>query len=156
MQNDQILHSLPVGWVECDGKGDRVPDINGKELFLRGGDATSAGKFEEAQLQNHKHNDLGHTHRDFGHSHVDSGHTSNSDVFKFLVPGDHFGDRDGSDGFAKSEWRIMNSRSSNANLVASSSDIQVSKAIIKNVTHARVSVEVRPKNMAVKFIMKIY
>lgn len=62
--------SLPNGWVECSGQtlndsqsplnGQRIPDLNVKALFIRGG-ATS-GVFQEDQMQSHTHIDSGHTH----------------------------------------------------------------------------------------------
>eukprot|EP00090_Calanus_glacialis_P033997 TRINITY_DN56684_c0_g1_i1.p1 TRINITY_DN56684_c0_g1~~TRINITY_DN56684_c0_g1_i1.p1 ORF type:complete len:222 (-),score=43.38 TRINITY_DN56684_c0_g1_i1:53-625(-) len=77
--------AIPTGWQKCDGspivegplKGTNTPNLNGKELFLRGGDVTSSWTEQLDQIMDHKHavSDPGHTHSDGGHKHTDSGHT---------------------------------------------------------------------------------
>lgn len=153
--NEANAQKLPFGWVECNGDIAGVPDINGRKLFLRGGDSDSAGQIQQGQLQNHKHNDLGHKHEDLGHKHIDSGHSLGT--YEILVPGDDYGDNNGIPGFAKEEIiDVLKIQTSHANLATSFADIQESKSVIKDVTHAQTSKEVRPKNMGVKFIMKIF
>lgn len=95
----------PAGWLECNGQaisrvlyarlfevlgsnfgnGDgsntfNLPDLRGE--FIRGWDNKRGidperefGKFQEDQLQTHRHEDHGHTHNDSGHRHEDHGHT---------------------------------------------------------------------------------
>ena len=61
---------LPPGWQNCDGSditegpwtGGKTPDLNGRGLFLRGGDEDNVLETEESQLQDHQHVDKGHTH----------------------------------------------------------------------------------------------
>jgi len=154
-KNVPIVQKLPFGWAECSGDLNGVPDINGKQLFLRGGESRSAGQIEEAQLQDHKHNDLGHKHEDLGHSHIDSGHSLGE--YKILVPGDDYGDSNGGPYFAEEEIiDIFKTQLSKANLATSRADIRLSTSLIRDVTHAQTSHEVRPKNMGVKFIIKLF
>lgn len=92
-------------------------------MFLRGGDSDSAGTIEKAQLQNHKHNDLGHNHEDLGHDHTDSGHSLGS--YEILVPGDDYGDNNGHPGFAKEEIiDVFKVQSSRANFATSYANIK--------------------------------
>ena len=68
---------LPFGWVECDGQpihdpespydGDRVPDLNGTKLFLRGG--TNARVVETASCKAHRHDFTVDTNTDNGQQH---------------------------------------------------------------------------------------
>ena len=132
-----------------------TPDINGKKLFLRGSNTESAGMLEDFQIQDHTHDDLGHTHTDIGHTHVDLGHKAGK--YEILVPGDRYGDADGGGHFAVDAIiDVIKLHSSKANLDSSKANIDASNAIIKDVINAQTSEEVRPKNMGVKFIMKIY
>lgn len=152
--NAHGMDTLPPGWVECNGEGDKIPDINGKKLFLRGSNAESAGEIEAFQIQDHTHDDLGHTHTDVGHTHIDLGHEAGK--YEILVPGDHYGDADGGGHFAMDAIiDILKLTSSNANLDIAKANIDTSKALIKDVINAQTSKEARPKNVGVKFIMKI-
>ena len=147
--------NIPLGWLECNGEDGKTPDINGQKLFLRGAHVESAGKFEDFQLQDHTHNDLGHTHTDAGHTHVDLGH--NLGHYDILIPGTDYGDEDGGGHFAQEAIiDIGKSNPSKANLKSSNANLDVSKALIKDVVDAKTSEEARPKNIAIKFIMKVY
>ena len=105
-------------------------------------------------MQNHKHNDLGHYHEDTGHSHIDSGH--NLGRYLILIPGSDYGDKDPRDFAEDCIINVLTSQPSKADLAISKAEIETTKAVIKDVTGAKTSKEVRPKNMGVKFIMKIY
>jgi len=148
--------SLPIGWVECDGSTNSVPNLNMEGRFLRGGTLDQAGRLEESLLQEHSHEDIGHTHTDEGHRHEDAGHTHDPREYKVVIPGSHYGDLNGSPHYAKEgtiEVRILEAK---ANIATSSANLEVSKADISGVYGAEVSNEVIPSNMGVTFIMRVF
>jgi len=62
---------LPEGWVKCDGTtvphgsiwaGLTTPDLNGQNLFLRGGDDSQVLEMESDQIEDHEHIDGEHYH----------------------------------------------------------------------------------------------
>merc|ERR1711936_174516 len=127
-------YSLPIGWAEWDGSSNSVPNLNKEGRFLRGGSLDQAGHLEESLLQEHSHEDIGHTHADQGHTHVDAGHPH----------------------YAKEgtiDVRILEAK---ARIATSSANLEVSKADITGVFGAEVSDEIRPSNMGVKFIMRLF
>ena len=70
--------AVPAGWQKCDGSlieqgplaGQTTPDLNGKELFIRGGSDKDAGRIEDDALEEHRHKDPGHTHRQWTYSYT--------------------------------------------------------------------------------------
>jgi len=76
--NADHTETLPDGWIRCDGgiipepsiwAGSHTPNLNGQQLFLRGGSDSHALTVESDMFQDHIHIDHGHTHGDDGHSH---------------------------------------------------------------------------------------
>jgi len=149
-------NSLPIGWAECDGTTDGVPDLNKEGRFLRGGSLDQAGLLEEALLQEHNHEDFGHTHIDEGHTHEDAGHSLDPREYLILIPGTVHGDGNGGPKFAKEGVIDVRVEKAKANIVSSSANLEVSKADISGVFGAEVSKEVRPSNMGVQFIMRLF
>merc|ERR1711970_5743 len=155
MSTDQKI-SLLVGWAECDGSISGVPDLNKEGRFLRGGSLDQAGILEEALLQEHNHEDIGHTHADEGHAHVDAGHSPDPREYLVLIPGSAHGDRDGGPNFAKEGVIEVRVEEAKAKIATSSANLEVSKADVTGVFGAEVSNEVRPSNMGVTFIMRLF
>jgi len=68
-ENIDVLSSIPDGWVLCNGSpiskglwtGGKTPDLNGGH-FLRGGSEEEILMFEEDQVLDHQHEDVGHIH----------------------------------------------------------------------------------------------
>jgi len=108
----KTLH-VPDGWQKCDGapildgplKGTNTPNLNGEELFLRGGSVTDSWTVQADQIKDHHHSindsghshtDSGHTHSDGGHHHVDGGHThtDGGHAHMYLSTNWHVGDYD--------------------------------------------------------------
>lgn len=142
--------SLPKGWFEYD-------KLNREGRFLRGGSIEEIGSFEESQIQDHSHQDLGHTHTDAGHTHIDAGHLPK--IYNILIPGPVYGDQDGGPGFAE-EGKIDISKAfikeSKAILASSKASLELSKANIGKVLDANTGLEVIPKNIGVNYIVKIF
>ena len=83
------------GWVKCNGdviiepssiwNGQKTPDLNGDNLYLRGGEDAEILTVQEDTVKNHQHEDHEHTHEDGGHSHFyDDRYTWRTD---FTSPG---------------------------------------------------------------------
>jgi len=78
--------TLPDGWVRCNGStipepsiwaGQKTPDLNNAQRFLRGGTDASALSLEDHMLLDHEHShtDPGHTHDYYdGYRNHDSSH----------------------------------------------------------------------------------
>lgn len=144
--------TLPTGWIECDGStiqepsawaGQSTPNLNGERRFLRGGTHEQMLLMEEDMILDHMHTDGGHTHTDAGHGHSFTSHGSGSN-HHCGTGGSHC---DGD----------SNPSSSTSTGVASitSSSSNVGK-IDESVSSSRKGDEVRPKNMAVIYIMRVF
>ena len=129
----------------CDGsvitapslwEGERTPNINGEERFLRGGLDGVQLEIEEDSLQAHTHgvSDSGHTH----------GYDDKYPCYPCSVEG-HYGPT-GADTLHE---RFDASHSSTTN--SATSNIKVT-----DVSGARTSGETRPKNIRVVYIMKVF
>ena len=90
---DTIHHEeIPDGWLLCNGtvipkgvwKGQKVPNLNGENRFLRGGDPHLVLTLEDHMVQDHGHVDDGHSHsyQDCGSELMTiDGHTSNAAAY---------------------------------------------------------------------------
>ena len=78
---------VPTRWQKCDGSlieqgplaGQTTPNLNEKELFIRGGGDKDSGRIEDDALEEHSHKDPGHTHKDRGHTHTQEEHSHQID-----------------------------------------------------------------------------
>ena len=137
--------SIPDCWVECDGgqilkgnwKGQRTPELNNKELFLRGGMTNDILETQDDALEEHEHNihDPGHYHS-YKDSYVSWRFSGNKDGHWGPTKADKIRDR----------WDDSKDQRS---------DRSFSGIGIKTVKSARVASETRPKNMKVTFIIKV-
>merc|ERR1719495_1920265 len=135
--------NLPTGWIRCDGSvipqpspwaGQKTPNINGENRFLRGGADNIMLQTQEDSIQSHTHSvsDPGHTH---GYDDKWVAYSANG----FIGPGgtDYQGDRfDGSH--------------------PSTSNSAASGVTVTGVQGARVDSETRPKNLRVVYIMRVF
>merc|ERR1719495_575691 len=135
--------NLPTGWIRCDGSvipqpspwaGQKTPNINGENRFLRGGADNIMLRTQEDSIQSHTHSvsDPGHTH---GYDDKWVAYSANG----FIGPGgtDYQGDRfDGSH--------------------PSTSNSAASGVTVTGVQGARVDSETRPKNLRVVYIMRVF
>ena len=123
--------------------GQSTPNLNGERRFLRGGTHEQMLLMEEDMILDHMHTDGGHTHTDAGHGHSFTSHGSGSN-HHCGTGGSHC---DGD----------SNPSSSTSTGVASitSSSSNVGK-IDESVSSSRKGDEVRPKNMAVIYIMRVF
>ena len=140
-----VTHTGIIIFFRCDGsvisapstwEGEKTPNINGEERFLRGGLDGVQLETEEDSLQAHTHevSDSGHNHGyDDKYSSYDNG------VNGILGPrgGDRSGDR-----FDQSHSSTTNGAYSNIK--------------VTDVSGARTSGETRPKNIRVVYIMKVF
>ena len=136
---------LIITFCRCDGsvipapspwKGQRTPNINGEERFLRGGLDGVQLHTEEDSLQAHTHGVS-----DSGHSH------GYDDKYPNFYDGIH--GYWGSTSADKKSNRFDKSHSSTTN--TATSNIKVT-----DVSGARTSGETRPKNIRVVYIMKVF
>jgi hypothetical protein len=140
--NSHTTENLPDGWQRCDGsvipapskwEGEKTPNINGEERFLRGG-------LDGVQLHEEEDSMQAHTHgvSDSGHSHgYDDKYTDYNDGFKGPGSEDWKSDR-----YDQSHSRTTNTAYSNIK--------------VTDVSGARTSGETRPKNIRVVYIMKVF
>ena len=128
---DGSVITAPSPW-----EGERTPNINGEERFLRGGMDGVQLNTEEDSLQAHTH---GVT--DYGHSHgYDDKYPSNTEGIDGYWGPD--GTDTASDRFDKSHSSTSNTATSNVK--------------VTDVSGARTSGETRPKNIRVVYIMKVF
>ena len=132
---------IPQCWVECDGRqiskgiwsGQKTPDLNKAQRFLRGGTQAKALEVQDDALQQHEHviNDPGHSH-----AFVDSDYTYGDDekIHSSIFSNSYDIDEDNHDSETSPSYTGI---------------------IINGVKGARISSETRPKNMKVTFIMKV-
>ena len=71
LEGSEDFSELPEGWLRCDGStvphgsiwaGLTTPDLNGQNLFLRGGGDHQALEMENDQMEDHMHEDNYHSH----------------------------------------------------------------------------------------------
>ena len=141
------MNQVPDCWVECDGRqiptgmwaGQKTPDLNNAQRFLRGGTQTEVLETQEDALQQHEHNlyDPGHTHyfTDRYWDRYPDKRTMSSWGTEHHI--DWLYDRH--------DWPHENQLTKN-----SKSNISV-----KGVKNGNAATETRPKNMKVVFIMKV-
>ena len=140
-----LLHPvLIITFCRCDGsvipapspwKGQRTPNINGEERFLRGGSDGDQLKKEQDTLQQHTHgaSDPGHTHG------YNDKYTGGPEIVYASGP--------------RTGWRIRRDYDANH---PSTTNKAYSKIKVTNVKDARTSGETRPKNIHVVYIMKVF
>ena len=134
--------TVPKCWVECDGrkisegiwKGQKTPDLNNAQRFLRGGTQNQALGTQSDALQDHHHNlyDPGHSHR-------------YNDKYWERYARDHGQGATELDRFDDTFDKSHYTYTSNSK----------SGIYVRGVKYARTSTETRPKNMKVTFIMKV-
>ena len=128
---DGSVITAPSPW-----EGEKTPNINGEERFLRGGLDGIQLHTEEDSLQAHTH----------GVS--DSGHSHGYDD-KYTQYPDHVNGHYGPTGGDGANERFDKSHPSTSN--AATSNVKVT-----DVSGARTSGETRPKNIRVVYIMKVF
>ena len=126
---DGSVITAPSPW-----EGEKTPNINGEERFLRGGLDGVQLEMEEDSLQAHTHgvSDSGHSH---GYDDKYQGWAGDGYWGPYLK--DILSDR-----FDQSHSSITNSATSNIK--------------VTDVSGARTSGETRPKNIRVVYIMKVF
>ena len=141
----QKVYVLYEYFFRCDGsviigpspwEGEKTPNINGEERFLRGG-------LDGVQLLTEEDSLQAHTHGVF-----DSGHSHGYDD-KYSNVNDGIDGYWGPNGEDKITNRFDKSHSSTTN--SATSNIKVT-----DVSGARTSGETRPKNIRVVYIMKVF
>ena len=136
--------TVPKCWVECDGrqisegiwKGQKTPDLNNVQRFLRGGNQSLALEVQDDALQDHSHDlyDPGHTH---SYNDQRRKHLPKYSYSYYYNMG-------------RADWPSVQNYVSNEK-----TGREYTRITIKNVKTARTSTETRPKNMKVTFIMKV-
>ena len=165
----------------CDGsiiqapslwEGERTPNINGEERFLRGGLDVVQLSTQDDSLQSHTHgvSDSGHTHgvSDSGHTHgvSDPGHSHRyTDKYPSWgdgqdnIQGPSYSDKD-NDRWDDPWYRDTSNVKSNIGVNSAKANIRVNNAKtnirVTNASGARTSGETRPKNIRVVYIMKVF
>merc|ERR1712212_822773 len=148
--NTAHTENLPVGWIRCDGSvipspspwaGQKTPNINGENRFLRGGiDSTMLQKQEDSiQVHTHSISDPGHSHG-YDDKWPSDGGRGGPIVNGHLGP-NHAGDT--------SDDRWDQSHPSTSNKAASG-------VKVNGVQGARADSETRPKNIRVVYIMRVF
>ena len=164
---------VPTRWQKCDGSlieqgplaGQTTPNLNGKELFIRGGSDKDSGRIEDDALEEHSHKDPGHTHKDRGHTHTQEEHShqideSDSDNEGFIVSS--FASRDtelmchaNSGGTVWCvNWNKKTAKST-ATINTSRASIGNSKTGVGEVSGGKSASETRPKNMRLVYIIRV-
>ena len=145
---------LPDGWQLCDGsaitegpmKGSNTPTLNSEGYFLRGGARVEKWTFQDQMMANHQHKivDPGHGHNDKGHAHDIWYEVAQSQRCEQHYTIETNGAKSaclGTGGLVKNAYASIENNLSN---------IEVTDA-----TGATIGNEVRPKNMAVEYIIRI-
>ena len=155
-----ILLPIPEGWQYCNGsvisegdwKGFKTPDLNGKGLFLRGGDEDSLLEVEESQIQDHEHIDNGHVHScqasstSAPHSHTYYAASTQDD---WVPPG--------LDEYAAAHGYGRKSTYETTVIVSTSCSLQSHSSGIGGVSSsANSGSETRPANMKVQYIIRVF
>ena len=152
-----LSHSqIPVGWQLCDGslilEGNMLnlytPELNAANRFLRGTDETcKEWTYQDHMMPAHRHNiyDPGHKHEDAGHRH----------------PVYHYGDYDHRHfDLDTGDAEIVDADDSTNPMSWGYADIQDSYTSIRVEEaygdYVNLGNEVRPKNMLVEYIIKIF
>merc|ERR1719414_97700 len=143
--------SIPDGWQLCDGSpitkgmwnGLMTPNLNNEKRFLRGSNLDDVLTLEEDMILDHQHIDGTHTHTDTGHSHSYTEY-GESDRHDCGMGGTHC---------AGQKTLTLTSETSAASLTTVSSNIG---KINEETDATRKGDEVRPRNMHVSFIIRIY
>ncbi len=145
---------LPDGWQLCDGsiifqgpmKDLQTPNLNIEGRFLRGGKEFQSWVYQDQMIGQHNHavNDPGHLHTDAGHRHtvVDQGDGAADRGWYLFV----------NEGSKKDWWQESVILDGHADIQSSETSITVTEAF----GSIPVGEEVRPKNMLVQYIIKIY
>jgi len=149
------LHSLPEGWLPCDGTvitrgpwaGGRTPDINSAGYFLRGSSDEAVLETEDHQLEDHTHSDPGHTHTNSPHSHKYDDSYTITNTGNYVVSGGNW------DNWVDNHFESTQTRTSQDSTIS----IDSSLSNLGGVESAYNSgSETRPKNMHVVYIMKCW
>ena len=163
------IEALPLGWVRCNGDiipspsswaGCKTPNLNGERRFLRGGSDDQALTVEDDTLQDHTYIDLSHSNSGAGHFqfNIDKYRCHEKDPNNYC-------DEDGSWGGSDSPDTPGTTTPSTApfdgslNAVTASgfSSIQSSLSNIAGVLeNYRMSSEIKPRNMNVVWIMRVW
>ena len=138
------MNQVPDCWVECDGRqiptgmwaGQKTPDLNNAQRFLRGGTQTEVLETQEDALQSHSHH-----HTDFGHTHRHADHHHDNDLSS---PTAKAGSRDID--YTGDQFDYPHTKTTQSSY---------SGITVTGVKSARTASETRPKNMKVTFIMKV-
>jgi len=137
--------NLPTGWIRCDGSvipqpspwaGQKTPNINGENRFLRGGMDGIMLQTQDDSIQSHTHSvtDPGHAH-----GYIDKWPNCGGNQDGIAGPKD----------CDKSRDRYDQSH-------ASTSKRSFSGVKVTGVQGARFDSETRPKNMRVVYIMRVF
>jgi len=144
------LHSLPEGWLPCDGTvitrgpwaGGRTPDINNEGFFLRGSSEEAVLETENHQLEDHEHSDPGHTHSNRPHTH--------DYTIDINLPSSNGALQSGTGYYAYSKHETRTSQNSTISIDSSLSNLGGVESAYNSGS------ETRPKNMHVVYIMKCW
>jgi len=161
---------IPEGWQKCDGSpilhgpmsGTNTPNLNGKQLFLRGGSVTESWTEQADQILEHTHHfsDSGHSHSDSGHTHVDKGHRHWQLTTRWTSDGWYdqwpyrFGEYYHDQGMMQTD---LGHDPGKADIQAAKASITSAKTGISvtGVSGGSAGSETRPKNLAVEWIIRI-
>ena len=122
--------------IEGIWSGQKTPDLNNQNRFLRGGNENEVLTIQEDSLQDHYH-----FHTDYGHNHgYTDTHFNNASGDGYLGP-NHYQNEYYVDAF---NWPY------DAITLGATTGISVTGA-----TGARIDTETRPKNMFVIYLMKV-
>merc|ERR1719414_1932424 len=143
--------SIPDGWQLCDGSpitkgmwnGLITPNLNNEKRFLRGSNLDDVLTLEEDMILDHQHIDGMHSHTDTGHTHSYTDYGQSGDH--------HCGT--GSPRCAPDGSQTLTSAAGTAALTTVSSNIG---KINEETDATRKGDEVRPRNMHVSFIIRVY
>ena len=142
--HSQVDVNIPSGWQKCDGSlinppsvlaGQRTPDLNNENRFLRGSPDETVLSFEEDMVLEHGHdiNDPGHVHSytdKYGEL-TDNYQSDKGSGLAFMVNSDH-------------------ARTS----ISQTTGIEVGS--MTGVATSQKGSETRPKNMHVTYILRIF
>ena len=146
-----IPNRVPDGWTKCDGRliaegpwiGRLTPDLNNRNVFLRGGLESQSLEYENDQILDHQHVDNNHTHFDLGHAHSYYDHYN---IFGVDVQGFQYGFVSPVQAYVYDELKA--SALSYAQMSNSSSNVGAVQNGYSKGT------ETRPKNVKVVWLMK--
>merc|ERR1719282_1370247 len=158
---------IPNGWQKCDGSpifdgpmnGTNTPNLNGEELFLRGGSVSNSWTVQQDQIKDHHHAviDPGHTHTDGGHKHTDAGHDHWYKSIYYDYEWNFVDIYDAKDTSFTNWFGFSDTYGGHADIQTGHSSISTdeSKITVNGVSDGSAGTETRPRNMVVEWIIKI-